>query len=173
MHSPSRKKVIKQGWVYKKGSFFQPWRLKWFVLLDQPSHSVHIYNHRDQNTPPKYIISLSDLEIEVPHELQRRHVLDREKLYAFVLVTKHKRFVFGAQSKKERDEWINTLQQASGKQNEPRMTAKIPDDCYSQSSVSLAPQDTSDAASQITSEIEALVSIRSDIPKCLLVWNCY
>ncbi|RKO98384.1 hypothetical protein CXG81DRAFT_28779 [Caulochytrium protostelioides] len=127
-------RLIKQGWVYKKGGsgLFASWKLKFLVL--SPT-TLQIYNQMDQSRAPRYEIALKHARFFVPQAASdaaasvgagtatattaaspTRSLLgpsgtsQKRQACAFGIQTRSKRFDFAAQTRSDREEWITVLQ---------------------------------------------------------------
>lgn len=101
------RRVLKQGWVYKRGSnLLSQWKLKWLVLYElshatAPTNSVPhvvlcVFDQRDQaaqGVRPKHTVEAETITIEIPEDLGlKSNWWDRKpKLAPFVLSTRQRR----------------------------------------------------------------------------------
>ncbi|KAI9179219.1 hypothetical protein H9P43_005882 [Blastocladiella emersonii ATCC 22665] len=123
-----RMRVLRQGWLYKRGPFYQPWRMRWCVIAQPedgagtPDQSgargpvLVIYTQRDHANiaPPKGQVPLAvRMEIEVPMQPVKKNLLDRTALYPFVLIVHGRKHVFASHHRKDREDWIHLIQSLS------------------------------------------------------------
>ncbi|KAJ1500596.1 hypothetical protein HMI56_003730, partial [Coelomomyces lativittatus] len=86
-----KKRILRQGWIFKRGHFYRPWRLKWCVITEgdtQMKPILGIFNQREHaySMAPKLQIPITMIELEVPVSLVKRHLLDRVGLAPLVIV---------------------------------------------------------------------------------------
>ncbi|KAI9221115.1 hypothetical protein BC828DRAFT_381871 [Blastocladiella britannica] len=185
-----RMKILRQGWLYKRGPFYHPWRMRWCIIAQpvaaapigkdgENGATMLVFTQRDhalstshQGTPKSSLPLAIELEIEIPVDpVKRGVIMDRATLFPFVLVIRGRKHVFASTLRKDRDDWTLMIQSLSATPSMavPRPVTMIPDvtaseleGCSVFDSTSIA--DALSATSQsTTSQSGQLSSMRSSL----------
>lgn len=119
----TQKRTQKKGWLYKRGGQLSSYKLKWAVLYDAPIVVLHLFDNRD-SVNPKHVLYPDKLRIQVPTDEGLFGSLDAlvgavqggRRGTRFRMIAHDRKYSLSAQSKKEREEWIATIQSCSSAQ---------------------------------------------------------
>ncbi|KAI8809574.1 clustered mitochondria-domain-containing protein [Cladochytrium replicatum] len=130
-HNPT---VVKQGYAYKRGKgLLSQWRLKFLVLICHTNAAasstdslLQVFDQR-ANAFAKHTLALNaGTIVSIPGAPGNNEKFHGSQEVVFVVITAHRKYVFAAQSKIDRDDWVQSLRKYVGQLLDPRSSTNVP-----------------------------------------------
>jgi len=108
-------KIVRAGYLRKKGHLVRSWKKRWFVLSQQ---KTLFYFKSPQSKKPQGIIHLDSYSVEILDDLKLSKQLGIDGIRALFLLIhpEKKQYLLCASSEEEMSLWISTLLQEMNKQ---------------------------------------------------------
>lgn len=109
----TRKHILNEGELRKKGGIFKRWRPRFVVLNEE---ALSIFNRKDDESKgraPKHSLPVTDISSIENHESKKR-------LHCFHFNVENRSYIFCCPTELARDLWVRMIREAKEKRKEPQ-----------------------------------------------------